>query len=188
MKYVLSDSVFWPLIWGGGDDAQRAVETDRVGLCWGSEQCPQPWERLLLVLPVRRLRLGLVKGAARGPRLSVGVAVIQIQGQSLSCQSLMLIRSVKNPNVTYPQLRRYKKICKYMSASVTWWCDYVKIHVFQTLFSISVYDLPQRPNDIQLFYGNMRKIILSVIGEFRDSVSNREFLPPSSRPSLESKR
>ncbi|KAM8966922.1 centrosomal protein of 192 kDa [Pelodytes ibericus] len=27
-----------------------------------------------------------------------------------------------------------------------------------------VYDLPQRPNDIQLFYGNMNKIILSVIG------------------------
>nr|DBA24442.1 TPA: hypothetical protein GDO54_012093 [Pyxicephalus adspersus] len=27
-----------------------------------------------------------------------------------------------------------------------------------------VYDLPQRPNDIQLFYGNMRKILLSVVG------------------------
>ncbi|XP_018412330.1 PREDICTED: centrosomal protein of 192 kDa [Nanorana parkeri] len=26
-----------------------------------------------------------------------------------------------------------------------------------------VYDLPQRPNDIQLFYGNMRKIMLSVV-------------------------
>nr|XP_058895836.1 centrosomal protein of 192 kDa isoform X4 [Kogia breviceps] len=55
------------------------------------------------------------------------------------------------------------------------------------LLITEVYDLPQRPNDVQLFYGNMRKIILSVIGEFRDSVSNREFLPPSSRPSLESK-
>ncbi|KAJ8776693.1 hypothetical protein J1605_015282 [Eschrichtius robustus] len=55
------------------------------------------------------------------------------------------------------------------------------------LLVTEVYDLPQRPNDVQLFYGNMRKIILSVIGEFRDSVSNREFLPPSSRPSLESK-
>ncbi|KAM6148391.1 centrosomal protein of 192 kDa [Erethizon dorsatum] len=50
-----------------------------------------------------------------------------------------------------------------------------------------VYDLPQRPNDIQLFYGNMRKIILSVIGEFRDSISSREFLQPSSQASLESK-
>ncbi|KAM5158224.1 centrosomal protein of 192 kDa [Mantella aurantiaca] len=27
-----------------------------------------------------------------------------------------------------------------------------------------VYDLPQRPNDIQLFYGNMRKIMVSVVG------------------------
>ncbi|XP_073926486.1 centrosomal protein of 192 kDa isoform X6 [Castor canadensis] len=50
-----------------------------------------------------------------------------------------------------------------------------------------VYDLPQRPNDIQLFYGNMRKIILSVFGEFRDSVSSREFLQPSSKASLESR-
>jgi len=63
----------------------------------------------------------------------------------------------------------------------------VKIHIFQTLFSISVYDLPQRPNDIQLFYGNMHKIILSVIGEFRDSVSSSEFLQPSSKAGLESK-
>ncbi|XP_059975534.1 centrosomal protein of 192 kDa isoform X12 [Mesoplodon densirostris] len=55
------------------------------------------------------------------------------------------------------------------------------------LLVTEVYDLPQRPNDVQLFYGNMRKIKLSVIGEFRDSISNREFLPPSSRPSLESK-
>ncbi|XP_057644455.1 centrosomal protein of 192 kDa isoform X1 [Chionomys nivalis] len=42
-------------------------------------------------------------------------------------------------------------------------------------------DLPQRPNDIQLFYGSMRKITLSVIGEFR------EFLQPSSSAMLESK-
>ncbi|KAM9632713.1 centrosomal protein of 192 kDa isoform 4-T6 [Trichechus inunguis] len=49
------------------------------------------------------------------------------------------------------------------------------------------YDLPQRPNDILLFYGHMRKIILSVIGEFRDSISSREFLQPSSKASLESK-
>ncbi|XP_072590946.1 centrosomal protein of 192 kDa isoform X9 [Vulpes vulpes] len=55
------------------------------------------------------------------------------------------------------------------------------------LLVTEVYDLPQRPNDIQLFYGNMRKIILSVIGEFRDSVSSNEFLQPSSRLSLESK-
>ncbi|KAF0874655.1 CE192 protein, partial [Crocuta crocuta] len=50
-----------------------------------------------------------------------------------------------------------------------------------------VYDLPQRPNDIQLFYGNMRKIILSVIGEFKNSVSSSEFLQPSFKASLESK-
>ncbi|XP_077755998.1 centrosomal protein of 192 kDa isoform X8 [Canis aureus] len=55
------------------------------------------------------------------------------------------------------------------------------------LLVTEVYDLPQRPNDIQLFYGNMRKIILSVIGEFRDSVSSSEFLQPSSKLSLESK-
>lgn len=46
-------------------------------------------------------------------------------------------------------------------------------------------DLPQRPHDIQLFYGSMRKITLSVIGEFRDSICSRTFLPPSS--SAESK-
>ncbi|XP_029402677.1 centrosomal protein of 192 kDa [Mus pahari] len=45
-------------------------------------------------------------------------------------------------------------------------------------------DLPQRPNDIELFYGSMRKITLSVIGEFRDSICSREFLqPPSSTES-----
>ncbi|CAH7032878.1 Cep192 [Phodopus roborovskii] len=48
-------------------------------------------------------------------------------------------------------------------------------------------DLPQRPNDIQLFYGSMRKMTLSVIGEFRDSVSSKEFLEPSSSARLESK-
>lgn len=68
-------------------------------------------------------------------------------------------------------------------------CDVIVwIHVFETLFSISVYDLPQRSNDVQLFYGNMRKIILSVIGEFRDYISSREFLQPSSKANLESKR
>ncbi|XP_036613779.1 centrosomal protein of 192 kDa isoform X2 [Trichosurus vulpecula] len=35
-----------------------------------------------------------------------------------------------------------------------------------------VYDLPERPNDVQFFYGNMRKIILSVIGDFTDTSSN----------------
>ncbi|XP_036100839.1 centrosomal protein of 192 kDa isoform X3 [Molossus molossus] len=54
------------------------------------------------------------------------------------------------------------------------------------LLVTEVYDLPQQPNDIQLFYGNMSKIILSVIGEFRDSLSGREFLQPSSKANLES--
>ncbi|XP_017655973.1 centrosomal protein of 192 kDa isoform X2 [Nannospalax galili] len=49
------------------------------------------------------------------------------------------------------------------------------------------YDLPQRPNDIQLFYGSMRKITLSVIGEFKDSISSREFHQASSESSTESK-
>ncbi|XP_007487810.2 centrosomal protein of 192 kDa isoform X2 [Monodelphis domestica] len=35
-----------------------------------------------------------------------------------------------------------------------------------------VYDLPERPNDVQLFYGSMRKIILSVIGDFSATSSN----------------
>ncbi|XP_014437849.1 centrosomal protein of 192 kDa isoform X2 [Tupaia chinensis] len=55
------------------------------------------------------------------------------------------------------------------------------------LLVTEVYDLPQWPNDVHLFYGNMRKIILSVIGEFRDSISSREFLQPSSTAPLESK-
>ncbi|CAK6447819.1 unnamed protein product [Pipistrellus nathusii] len=55
------------------------------------------------------------------------------------------------------------------------------------LLVTEVYDLPQRPNDVQLFYGNMRKIVLSVIGEFRDSTSTREFLPSSSKANLEFK-
>ncbi|XP_031221807.1 centrosomal protein of 192 kDa isoform X2 [Mastomys coucha] len=48
------------------------------------------------------------------------------------------------------------------------------------LLTDEVCDLPQRPNDIQLFYGSMRKITLSVIGEFRESICNREFLQSSS--------
>ncbi|XP_012601610.2 centrosomal protein of 192 kDa isoform X1 [Microcebus murinus] len=55
------------------------------------------------------------------------------------------------------------------------------------LLVTEVYDLPQRPTDVQLFYGNMCKIILSVIGEFRDCISSREFLQFSSKASLESK-
>nr|XP_044999019.1 centrosomal protein of 192 kDa isoform X3 [Jaculus jaculus] len=46
------------------------------------------------------------------------------------------------------------------------------------------FDLPQRSNDIQLFYGSMRKIVLSVIGEFRDSTSGREYVWSSSETSL----
>lgn len=60
--------------------------------------------------------------------------------------------------------------------------------MYLNIISISVYDLPQRPNDVQLFYGNMRKIMLAVIGEFRGSISSREFLQPSSKANLESKR
>ncbi|XP_059562690.1 centrosomal protein of 192 kDa isoform X4 [Myotis daubentonii] len=55
------------------------------------------------------------------------------------------------------------------------------------LLVTEVYDLPQRPNDVQLFYGNMRKIMLSVIGEFRDSTANREFLQSSSKANREFK-
>ncbi|XP_073535087.1 centrosomal protein of 192 kDa isoform X2 [Phyllobates terribilis] len=40
-----------------------------------------------------------------------------------------------------------------------------------------VYDLPQRPNDIQLFYGNMHKVTLSVFGSVSE-VNNAETLLP----------
>nr|XP_028693727.1 centrosomal protein of 192 kDa isoform X8 [Macaca mulatta] len=61
------------------------------------------------------------------------------------------------------------------------------VEAFQDeLLVTEVYDIPQRPNDVQLFYGSMCKIILSVIGEFRDCISSREFLQPSSKASLES--
>ncbi|XP_035865245.1 centrosomal protein of 192 kDa isoform X2 [Phyllostomus discolor] len=55
------------------------------------------------------------------------------------------------------------------------------------LLVTEVYDLPQQPNDVQLFYGNMSKITLLIIGEFRDSTSSRECLQPSSKANLESK-
>ncbi|XP_065254396.1 centrosomal protein of 192 kDa [Emys orbicularis] len=48
-----------------------------------------------------------------------------------------------------------------------------------------VYDLPQRTNDIELFYGNMRKVILSVVG---DSSFKRDCLQQSPGHSLESDR
>nr|XP_033790035.1 centrosomal protein of 192 kDa isoform X2 [Geotrypetes seraphini] len=46
-----------------------------------------------------------------------------------------------------------------------------------------VYDLPQRSNDIQLFYGNLHKAILSVFGSIDGS--NGESCLPSSRFNLE---
>uniref|UniRef100_A0A8C8R9E4 Centrosomal protein 192 n=1 Tax=Pelusios castaneus TaxID=367368 RepID=A0A8C8R9E4_9SAUR len=49
-----------------------------------------------------------------------------------------------------------------------------------------VYDLPQRTNDIELFYRNMRKVILSVVGDARDSSFKRDYLQQSPRHSLES--
>uniref|UniRef100_A0A8C3XS43 Centrosomal protein 192 n=1 Tax=Chelydra serpentina TaxID=8475 RepID=A0A8C3XS43_CHESE len=49
-----------------------------------------------------------------------------------------------------------------------------------------VYDLPQRTNDIELFYGNIRKVILSVVGDARDSSFKRDCLQQSPGHSLES--
>ncbi|XP_060056607.1 centrosomal protein of 192 kDa isoform X3 [Erinaceus europaeus] len=54
------------------------------------------------------------------------------------------------------------------------------------LLVTEVCDLPLRPNEIQLFYGNMRKTILSVVGELRDSTCSREFLRPPSTAGLDS--
>ncbi|XP_067402161.1 centrosomal protein of 192 kDa [Emydura macquarii macquarii] len=51
-----------------------------------------------------------------------------------------------------------------------------------------VYDLPQRTNDIELFYGNMRKVILSVVGVTGDSSFKRDCLQQPPRHSLESDR
>ncbi|XP_043364073.1 centrosomal protein of 192 kDa isoform X2 [Dermochelys coriacea] len=51
-----------------------------------------------------------------------------------------------------------------------------------------VYDLPQRTNDIQLFYGNMRKVILSVVGDSGESSFKRNCLQQSPGHSLESDR
>nr|XP_020841242.1 centrosomal protein of 192 kDa isoform X3 [Phascolarctos cinereus] len=49
-----------------------------------------------------------------------------------------------------------------------------------------VYDLPEWPNDVQFFYGNMRKIILSVIGDFTDTSYNLGSLQNCLLPSLAS--
>ncbi|XP_030044497.1 centrosomal protein of 192 kDa-like, partial [Microcaecilia unicolor] len=49
-----------------------------------------------------------------------------------------------------------------------------------------VYDLPQRSNDIQLFYGNLHKVILSVFGSIDGISSNGESCLPSPRFNLES--
>ncbi|CAM4508869.1 unnamed protein product [Caretta caretta] len=51
-----------------------------------------------------------------------------------------------------------------------------------------VYDLPQRTNDIELFYGNMRKVILSVVGDAGESSFKRNCLQQSPGHSLESDR
>ncbi|KAM4704993.1 centrosomal protein of 192 kDa [Rhinophrynus dorsalis] len=48
------------------------------------------------------------------------------------------------------------------------------------------YDLPQRPNDIQLFYGNMKKIIISVVGNAKDRSTGGDSLQPYLRGNLES--
>uniref|UniRef100_A0A5F8G422 Centrosomal protein 192 n=1 Tax=Monodelphis domestica TaxID=13616 RepID=A0A5F8G422_MONDO len=51
-----------------------------------------------------------------------------------------------------------------------------------------VYDLPERPNDVQLFYGSMRKIILSVIGDFSATSSNLGSLQHCLKHNLSSDR
>uniref|UniRef100_A0A8C5R1G7 Centrosomal protein 192 n=1 Tax=Leptobrachium leishanense TaxID=445787 RepID=A0A8C5R1G7_9ANUR len=62
-------------------------------------------------------------------------------------------------------------------ATVCFFCGdevFVNQNVYRTynLLFISVYDLPQRPNDTQLFYAKMNKIILSVIGSGQDGNMN----------------
>ncbi|XP_053323211.1 centrosomal protein of 192 kDa [Spea bombifrons] len=47
-----------------------------------------------------------------------------------------------------------------------------------------VYDLPQRPNDVQLFYGNMNKTILSVVGSGFDRNSGEDPVQSSVRANV----
>lgn len=56
----------------------------------------------------------------------------------------------------------------------------------------AVYDLPQRPNEAQLFYSNMSKVVLTVLGTVDISDSGEsdcvESLRPSPRHGSESDR
>lgn len=58
--------------------------------------------------------------------------------------------------------------------------------------SFSAYDLPQRPNEAQIFYGNMSKVMLSLFGtvELSDSgeSDHMESIRPSQRQASESDR
>ncbi|XP_075070503.1 centrosomal protein of 192 kDa [Mixophyes fleayi] len=49
-----------------------------------------------------------------------------------------------------------------------------------------VYDLPQRPNDILLFYGNMQKTILSVVGSAPEMSTNDPYSQPCLSNNLQS--
>ncbi|XP_064409611.1 centrosomal protein of 192 kDa isoform X3 [Latimeria chalumnae] len=47
-----------------------------------------------------------------------------------------------------------------------------------------VYDLPQRPNDVHLFYGNLNKVILSVVGNCGlDGANDADYISDTHQPS-----
>lgn len=41
------------------------------------------------------------------------------------------------------------------------------------------FDLPQRPNEAHIFYGNMSKIVVSLLGCAKSACDQDEALPPS---------
>ncbi|XP_021120952.1 centrosomal protein of 192 kDa isoform X4 [Heterocephalus glaber] len=114
----------------------------------------------------------------RDHRASVELSTVYFFGGDEICRQQYRRAVSQNPGVVRRILPAH---------SVLHSVDFAEVFQDELLVD-EVYDLPQRPNDVQLFYGNMRKIILSVLGEFRDSISSREFLPPSSQASLESRR
>lgn len=62
----------------------------------------------------------------------------------------------------------------------------------QNYFFLSAYDLPQRPNEAQIFYGNMSKVMLCLFGTMEMSDSGEsdhtESVRPSQRQTSESDR
>ncbi len=65
-------------------------------------------------------------------------------------------------------------------------------YLFCCLFvCFAAYDLPQRPNEAHIFYGNLNKIVVSLLGSTKSSdceQSDTELLLPSARRSSDTDR